>query len=84
MWISHTSLLHAADVDSVLGFLQSFLAQFGLGQFSPAASLWVFFAACGVTELAISFLICTPLERLWPLTRWSKRNPIAEIGRAHV
>lgn len=42
-----------------------------------AASLWVFFAACGLTELAISFLICTPLERFWPLTRWPNRNPIA-------
>ena len=77
MWIPHTSLLHAANVDSVLGFLQSFLARLGLGQFSHAASLWVFFAACGVTELAISFLVCTPLERFWPLTSWPKRNPIA-------
>jgi len=65
------------NIDSVLAFIQSFLAGRGLGQFSHAASLWVFFAACGVTELAISFLICTPLERFWPLTRWPKRNPIA-------
>jgi sterol desaturase/sphingolipid hydroxylase (fatty acid hydroxylase superfamily) len=77
MWIPHTSLLHAANVDSVLGSLQSFLARLGLGQFSQAASLWVFFAACGVTELAISFLVCTPLERFWPLTSWPKRNSIA-------
>jgi sterol desaturase/sphingolipid hydroxylase (fatty acid hydroxylase superfamily) len=27
--------------------------------------------------LAISFLICTPLERFWPLTSWPKRNSIA-------
>jgi sterol desaturase/sphingolipid hydroxylase (fatty acid hydroxylase superfamily) len=77
MWISHTSLLRVANVDSVLGFIQSFLARLGLGQFSHAAGLWVFFAACGVSELAISFLICTPLERFWPLTSWPKRNPIA-------
>src|SRR6202012_4182982 len=77
MSLPHTSLLHAANVDSVLGFLQSFLARIGLGQFSPAASLWVFFATCGVTELAISFIVCTPLERFWPLTSWPKRNSIA-------
>ena len=57
--------------------MQSLLAGFGLGQSSHAASLWVLFAACGVTELAISFLICTPLERFWPLTGWPKRNSIA-------
>jgi hypothetical protein len=77
MWIPHISPLSAVNVDSVLGFIQSFLSERGLGQFSRAASLWVFFAACGVTELAISFLVCTPLERFWPLTRWPKRNPIA-------
>lgn len=77
MWIPHTSLSSLASVDSVLGAMQSLLAALGLGQYSHAASLWVFFAACGVTELAISFLICTPLERFWPLTSWPKRNSIA-------
>jgi sterol desaturase/sphingolipid hydroxylase (fatty acid hydroxylase superfamily) len=73
----HTSLSSGASVDSVLSAIQSLLATLGLGEFSHAASLWVFFAACGVTELAISFLICTPLERFWPLTSWPKRNSIA-------
>jgi hypothetical protein len=49
MWIPHTSLLSAANVDSVFGLIHSFLARIGLGQFSHAASLWLFFAACGVT-----------------------------------
>jgi sterol desaturase/sphingolipid hydroxylase (fatty acid hydroxylase superfamily) len=73
----HTSPLLAASVDCLLGFLQSFVGGLGLGQSSHAASLWVFFAACGVTELAISFLVCTPLERFWPLTSWRERNSIA-------
>jgi sterol desaturase/sphingolipid hydroxylase (fatty acid hydroxylase superfamily) len=77
MWIPHTSLLSAANVGSVLGVIQSFLTRHGLGQISHAVSLWVFFAVCGVIELAISFLVCTPLERFWPLTSWPKRNPIA-------
>ena len=77
MWTPHTSLLSAGNVDFVPGSIQSFVAGLGLGKYSHAASLWVFFAACGVTELAISFLICTPLERFWPLTSWAKRNSIA-------
>ncbi|MGC2404585.1 MAG: sterol desaturase family protein [Acidobacteriaceae bacterium] len=77
MWVPHTSFSSVATVDSVLGPIQSFLTGNGLFQYSHAASLWVFFAVCGVAELAISFLICTPLERFWPLTSWPKRNPIA-------
>ncbi|MDT7811038.1 MAG: hypothetical protein QOH35_1073 [Acidobacteriaceae bacterium] len=77
MWISPTSSLIAVNVDTVRGSIESLLAGRGLGQFSHAASLWVFFAACGVAELAISFAVCTPLERFWPLTSWPKRNPIA-------
>jgi sterol desaturase/sphingolipid hydroxylase (fatty acid hydroxylase superfamily) len=77
MWIPHASLLSAPNVDSVLGFIESFLSRVGLGPCSHAAGLWVFFAACGIIELAISFLVCTPLERFWPLTSWPKRNPIA-------
>ena len=77
IWALHASPLSAANVDYILASIQSFLSGLGLGQFSHAAALWVFFAACGVTELAISFLICTPLERFWPLTGWPKRNSIA-------
>src|ERR1700678_681566 len=76
IWAHHTSPSSASNIDCILGSIQSFLAGLGLGQYSGAAALWVFFAACGVTELAISFLICTPLERFRPLTGWPKRNPI--------
>jgi sterol desaturase/sphingolipid hydroxylase (fatty acid hydroxylase superfamily) len=73
----HTTLLNAASYDCVLLSIQSSLAMMGLVRYDHFASLWVFFAACGITELCISFLICTPLERLWPLTTWPNRNSIA-------
>src|SRR6202034_3419640 len=62
--------------DCMVNSIQSFLAKTGFGAHDRIASLWLFFAACGVAELGISFLICTPLEKFWPLTSWSKRNPI--------
>lgn len=63
-------------IDCVITFIQSLLARTGSEPHSQIVATWIFFAACGVTELCISFLICTPLERLWPLTTWPKRNPI--------
>jgi sterol desaturase/sphingolipid hydroxylase (fatty acid hydroxylase superfamily) len=76
-WAPYTNPLRAANTDCIAGFIHSFSATLGLQHYDHAASLWVFFAACGVTELFISFLICTPLERFWPLTSWPKRNSIA-------
>jgi sterol desaturase/sphingolipid hydroxylase (fatty acid hydroxylase superfamily) len=76
MWGPHTHLLGAANVEGILGSIQSMVARLGFRQYDHAASLWLFFAACGMAELCISFLICTPLERLWPLTSWPKRNSI--------
>lgn len=76
MWAPYASPLSVASFDCILSSIQSFLAKLGLQQHERAASLWVFFAACGVIELFISFLICTPLERFWPLTSWPKRNSI--------
>jgi sterol desaturase/sphingolipid hydroxylase (fatty acid hydroxylase superfamily) len=67
----------AGSIDCILATIQSFLARISMQRYGHTVSLWLFFAACGVTELCISFLICTPLERLWPLTNWPKRNPIA-------
>jgi sterol desaturase/sphingolipid hydroxylase (fatty acid hydroxylase superfamily) len=77
MWEFHTSPWSAANVQCILGSIQSLLARLGLRQHGHALSLWLFFASCGVAELFLSFLICTPLERFWPLTSWPKRNPIA-------
>ena len=68
---------NAVSIDCIPGSIQSSLANLGLQQYDHAVSLWVFFAACGVTELAISFSVCTPLERFWPFTSWPKRNSIA-------
>jgi hypothetical protein len=76
-WALLTTLLNAVNFQCILGSIQSFLAKLGLLHHGRAASLWVFFAACGLTELLISFLVCTPLERFWPLTSWPKRNSIA-------
>lgn len=76
MWLPHTGPLSATGLDCVLGSIRSLLTGLGLGHHAGVASLWLFFAACGVTELIISFLICTPLERFWPLTSWPKRNSI--------
>jgi sterol desaturase/sphingolipid hydroxylase (fatty acid hydroxylase superfamily) len=70
MWTPHTSLSSAVDLKSALGSIQSI-------QHRHVALLWAFFATCGIAELAITFLICTPLERFWPLTTWPKRNSIA-------
>ena len=61
--------LNAVNFQCILGSIQSLLAKLGLQHYRHAASLWVFFAACGLTELLISFLTCTPLERLWALTQ---------------
>jgi sterol desaturase/sphingolipid hydroxylase (fatty acid hydroxylase superfamily) len=70
-WTLHASLF--SSIDSI----QSFLGWLGLGSNNRVLGLWQFFAACGVAELSVSFLICTPIEKLWPLTSWPKRNPIA-------
>jgi len=77
MCVLHASLLNAVNVDGILGSIQSFLAGIGLHRYGQEISLWLFFAACGVAQLLISFLVCTPLERFRPLTSWPKRNPIA-------
>ena len=77
MWTVFTSPSDAVNFDCILHFIQSLLAQLGLDQYGHSASLWLFFAACGVAELMISFLICTLLERFWPLTNWPERNSIA-------
>jgi len=39
-------------------------------------ALWLFFAACGLAELGLGFLVGSALERTWPLTQWQARNSI--------
>ena len=77
MWAPHATPAITMSINCILDSTRSFLAKLGLGHFDRVASLWMFFAACGLAELCISFLICTPLERFWPLTSWPKRNSIA-------
>jgi sterol desaturase/sphingolipid hydroxylase (fatty acid hydroxylase superfamily) len=76
-WASRAGLSGAATIDWALNLIQSHLAALGFVHPSHVLTLWLFFAACGVLELCIGILICTPVERLWPLTRWPDRNPIA-------
>lgn len=76
------ALPHVGDwlsghLQSVLNSLQGVLLAHGVTRYSEPIALWLLFAACGVAELCLSFTICTPIERIWPLTRWEKRNPIA-------
>jgi sterol desaturase/sphingolipid hydroxylase (fatty acid hydroxylase superfamily) len=77
MWIGNARLLITLNLDCVVRAIQASLARLGFGQDSHTLALWVFFAACGAAELCISFLICTPLERFWPLTSWTTRNSVA-------
>jgi sterol desaturase/sphingolipid hydroxylase (fatty acid hydroxylase superfamily) len=64
-------------IDSAVSSIQSFLTASGIAPRSHTLALWLFFASCGVLELFLSILICTPIEHLWPLTSWPERNPIA-------
>jgi sterol desaturase/sphingolipid hydroxylase (fatty acid hydroxylase superfamily) len=77
MWIRNARFPITANLDCLAGAIQAGVARFGLGQHSQTLALWLFFAACGVAELSISFVICTPLERFRPLTSWTKRNSVA-------
>lgn len=75
--VFHVVSSGAFTIDCVVHGIQSFLATWGLTQHTHTLSLWLFFAGCGVCELCLSILICTPIERLRPLTDWPQRNPIA-------
>ena len=76
-WASHAGPSAAATIDWALYFIQPLVGRFGLVHQGHVLALWLFFAACGVLELCIGILICTPVEHLWPLTSWPERNPIA-------
>jgi sterol desaturase/sphingolipid hydroxylase (fatty acid hydroxylase superfamily) len=76
-WIFHAIPTGADTIDCAVASIQSFLINIGVPQDSHTVALWLFFAGCGVLQLCVSFLICTLIERLWPLTNWPQRNPIA-------
>jgi hypothetical protein len=58
LWTPHATPAMVMSINCILASIQSFLAKLGLRQYDRAASLWMFFAACGIAELCISFLIC--------------------------
>ncbi len=47
-----------------------------LSHWPPQARLWLLFAACGVLQVGLSYLICTPLEKRLPLLHWPVRQPM--------
>jgi sterol desaturase/sphingolipid hydroxylase (fatty acid hydroxylase superfamily) len=71
---SHAGL--PVSMDSAVNSIR-LLDTFGSSGLGHTVALWLFFAGCGVLELCISILICTLIERFWPLTHWPRRNPIA-------
>lgn len=74
--MASTLLLGTKHISCIVTEIQAMLATLGLHRHVTVVSIWVFFAGCGLAELLLSFLICTPLERFWPLTSWSKRHSI--------
>lgn len=76
-WIFHAAPAGLGAIDRIVTSIQCFLQNMGATDHSHVVTLWLFFAGCGVTQLSFSFLICTPIERLRPLTSWPSRNPIA-------
>jgi sterol desaturase/sphingolipid hydroxylase (fatty acid hydroxylase superfamily) len=64
-------------IESAVRAIQTSLGAWGPTQHGHTLALWLFFANCGIVELCLSILVCTPVERFWPLTAWPQRNPIA-------
>ena len=76
-WISHAGATGTTLIDCAVTLIQSFLSGIGVAQHTHTVAIWLFFAGCGVLQLCLSFLICTPIEQFWPLAGWPRRNPIA-------
>jgi sterol desaturase/sphingolipid hydroxylase (fatty acid hydroxylase superfamily) len=76
-WISHAGPTGTTTIDCAVASIPSFLSSIGVTLHTHTVGLWFFFAGCGALQLCLSFLICTSIERFWPLTGWPQRNPIA-------
>lgn len=77
LFIPHIGEWFAANFHGFYGTIQTVLARYGIPDSSGVIALWSLWAICGVSELCLSSAVCTGIERLWPLTRWEQRNPIA-------
>ena len=67
----------STGVPYVVSEIHALLERLGLRHGVSVSTMWVFFSGCGLAELLLSFLVCTPLDRFWPLTTWPKRHSIA-------
>jgi sterol desaturase/sphingolipid hydroxylase (fatty acid hydroxylase superfamily) len=38
---------------------------------------WVLFAVYGLLQVAVTYAVCLPLERFWPMERWADRRAVA-------
>jgi sterol desaturase/sphingolipid hydroxylase (fatty acid hydroxylase superfamily) len=66
----------AAPFDALAGMLQEqvvlpLLYQFGLMQWEEWSFGWALFAVYGAAQVAITYMICVPLERWRPVERWA-------------
>lgn len=73
----------SAGIPCVISGIQAVLERLGLHHGVSTVAIWGFFAGCGLAELLLSFLVCTPLERFRPLTKWPMRHSItADVAYA--
>jgi sterol desaturase/sphingolipid hydroxylase (fatty acid hydroxylase superfamily) len=48
-----------------------------LMQWEDAGYGWSRFAVYGAVQVAVTYAVCVPLERIWPIERWSDRRGVA-------
>jgi len=68
--------------DTVAGWLQEHLLipalyAADLMQWEDMAYGWALFAVYGAVQVAATFAICMPLERLWPIERWPDHKAVS-------
>ena len=67
--------------DAAAGWLQAtmlmpLLYRWNLMQWEDVAYGWALFAVYGVAQVAVTYAVCLPLERFWPLERWPDRKAV--------
>ena len=71
-----------APFDIAAGWLQEnlllpLLYSLDLMQWEDISFGWALFAVYGVAQVAVTYAICVPLERWWPVERWPDRRAVA-------